>query len=105
EPFFTTKQVGKGTGLGLATCRAITEEADGTIDVQSELGEGTTFTVELPLWTGPRLSPVLSTKNTAPAGCGECVLVVEDEPALIRVSKRVLEGAGYRVELAADGNG
>ena len=104
EPFFTTKQVGKGTGLGLATCFAIVEDAKGSIRVNSARGEGTTFTVDLPLCSGLSTSSAPSTHDFAQAGRGECVLVVEDEPALRRVNKRVLERAGYRVHVASDGN-
>src|SRR5690606_5531547 len=68
EPYCTAQQVGHGRGLGLATCGAITEEADGTIAVQSTLGEGTKFTVDLPLWTGRRVSQELSLEDAAPAG-------------------------------------
>jgi CheY-like chemotaxis protein len=105
EPFFTTKDVGSGTGLGLATVHSLIEQAGGTIDVQSEPGLGTSFTVLLPLAAAPdgdieqgryHAKPSSSLRDTT-------VLVVEDEPALRHLVTRILEEAGYRVLSAASG--
>ncbi len=103
EPFFTTKEKGKGTGLGLATCFAIVSDAGGTIHVKSSPGQGSTFTVELPLCSEEADSAATDSTRVSRDGRGETVLVAEDDPALRRVAARVLGSAGYTVHVAADG--
>ncbi|MFI5306848.1 MAG: response regulator [Polyangiales bacterium] len=103
EPFFTTKQPGKGTGLGLATCFGIVQDADGAIRVDSAEGKGTTFTIELPL-SAERVEEATVDRSSVREGRGEQILVVEDDQALRRSAVRVLQGAGYRVHAAADGD-
>ena len=101
EPFFTSKAVGKGTGLGLATVYGIVQQNDGFIDVTSALGQGTTFTIHLPRHLGAD-EPAPSPDGRPPAKRGrETILVVEDEAAILRLTKRMLEGLGYTV-LAAN---
>jgi PAS domain S-box-containing protein len=106
EPFFTTKPMGKGTGFGLATCHAIARRAGGDIQVLSEAGRGSIFTIRL-----PRAAP--SEKPGAPAPrpldaltlCGsESILVAEDEPAVRTAAVRTLEKHGYRVLQAQNGD-
>ena len=104
EPFFTTKPAGEGTGLGLSLCRNIIGEHGGTITVESRLGQGTTFVIELPVSTrtssavegdnGSRLTPVAAKR----------LLVVDDEPDIAGVLSEILRDAGHRVDVAADGN-
>jgi signal transduction histidine kinase len=99
EPFFTTKGGTKGTGLGLATCYGIVLQAGGAIFVETELDRGTTFAVHLPRsrrseGAGPA---TVTPKRPSDAGHGETLLVVEDESNVLRVTKRILEQAGYRV--------
>jgi CheY-like chemotaxis protein len=103
EPFYTTKPVGQGTGLGLATVYGIIAASGGSINVYSEPGIGTTFRVYFPL-AGVAIGtePPHPEAATAPRGHGQTVLVVEDEPALCRSITRILSSAGYRV-LAAGG--
>ena len=101
EPFFTTKAVGQGTGLGLAMVYGAIKQNDGFIEVDSAVGKGTTFRLYLPRHQGA-LSP-REVKEPARAAQGkETILVVEDEPAILRLTATVLEGQGYRV-LSANG--
>ncbi|WP_344172838.1 hybrid sensor histidine kinase/response regulator [Pilimelia columellifera] len=107
EPFFTTKQ-GHGTGLGLATVYAIVSGAGGTIEVTSAPGQGTTFTIRLPLVDPPAEEAVESPDGSAAAGqaeaaAGRTVLLVEDEDQVRRLVQRILRRQGYRVLAAASG--
>ncbi|MCE5265682.1 MAG: PAS domain S-box protein [Deltaproteobacteria bacterium] len=97
EPFFTTKEVGKGTGLGLATVYGIVKQNNGFVDVESEPGRGTTFRIYLPRHIGQSELIGLEGVTKAVTAGRETVLVVEDEPALLELSKSVLERQGYRV--------
>lgn len=100
EPFFTTKEKGKGTGLGLATCYGIIKQNNGHIQVQSEVGQGTTFKVYFPQTTEAPVS--LHTKQTQPMRGGvETILLVEDEPSVRELTSHVLRQLGYTV-LEAD---
>ncbi|MBX3130819.1 MAG: transporter substrate-binding domain-containing protein [Polyangiaceae bacterium] len=102
EPFFTTKAQGKGTGLGLATIQGIVEQSGGQVEVRSELGRGTTFTVSLPCADA---TPVVSTKakRAAPLAGTEAVLVVEDDDLVRAATQRHLTAAGYTVVTASSG--
>jgi two-component system cell cycle sensor histidine kinase/response regulator CckA len=102
EPFFTTKDPSKGTGLGLSTVYGIVRQHEGTVHVASAPGEGTTFTVCLPVSDG---ASVAAGSDLAPVvdGGHETILVVEDEEAVRRVVTKTLESAGYTVLTACDG--
>jgi PAS domain S-box-containing protein len=104
EPFFTTKEVGKGTGLGLATVYGIVKQSGGHISVYTEPGHGSSFKVYLPRLATPPESPSLPTSASRPAATGgsETVLIVEDDQAVLALSRRALEGQGYTVLAAAD---
>jgi signal transduction histidine kinase/CheY-like chemotaxis protein len=102
EPFYTTKLDGTGTGLGLATVYGIVTQAEGQIEVHSELGAGTTFTITLPV-TDLAATPAEEPVPYARTPAGETVLVVEDEPALREVTRRIFARNGYRVITAGDG--
>jgi CheY-like chemotaxis protein len=97
EPFFTTKGVGKGTGLGLATVYGIVKQNDGFIQVKSELGTGTTFTVFLPRHVGQASQTATDTSSSPVARGRETILLVEDEPAILNMTTRLLERHGYDV--------
>jgi two-component system cell cycle sensor histidine kinase/response regulator CckA len=95
EPFFTTKGVGEGTGLGLATVYGIVNQNNGFINVYSEPGQGTTFKIYLPRHEGGAASAqALEGADEPPRGT-ETVLVVEDEAAILELSKVMLENLGY----------
>jgi PAS domain S-box-containing protein len=101
EPFFTTKGVGEGTGLGLATVYGAVKQNNGFINVYSEPGLGSTFTIYLPRYAGKSLPA--ETPSVAPAvNCGrETILLVEDEAAILHISTMILNRLGYTV-LAAN---
>jgi CheY-like chemotaxis protein/nitrogen-specific signal transduction histidine kinase len=102
EPFYTTKGVGAGTGLGLATVYGIVTEAEGTIAIKSELGVGTTFTIMLPV-TAEATASIHEPAPYERVPKGETVLVVEDEEALREVTERIFARNGYHVLTAASG--
>jgi CheY-like chemotaxis protein len=102
EPFFTTKEAGKGTGLGLATVYGIVSQSGGYIAVDSTIGQGTTFTVFLPRVFEAVQVP-RNKRVQQPIGAGETVLLAEDEDAVRQLATSILEGTGYRVLKAANG--
>ncbi|MDP3481571.1 MAG: transporter substrate-binding domain-containing protein [Desulfoprunum sp.] len=97
EPFYTTKEVGKGTGLGLATVYGIVQQNKGFIKVDSEPGQGTSFKVYLPRYSEPVVN-FMQQDVTEPLSFGAgTVLLVEDEPAILEMATQMLEKIGYRV--------
>jgi two-component system cell cycle sensor histidine kinase/response regulator CckA len=102
EPFYTTKPIGKGTGLGLATVYGIVKQFSGYVWAYSEVGHGTTFKVYLPLAseTGEAEAAPFSRVQAA----GETILLVEDEPAVRHMTSRALQEFGYGVVEAAGGH-
>jgi PAS domain S-box-containing protein len=94
EPFFTTKEVGKGTGLGLSIVYGIVTEALGALDVTSEPGRGSRFTIYLPRVDSPVIPEQAGAAPVA-RGRGERVLVVDDEEALVALASEVLKHLGY----------
>jgi PAS domain S-box-containing protein len=101
EPFFTTKGVGKGSGLGLATVYGIVKQNNGFIQVRSEPGQGTTFSVFLPAHQGKAAQRDSENLPIKISRGHETVLLVEDEPALLDLGKITLESLGYRVLVAS----
>jgi two-component system cell cycle sensor histidine kinase/response regulator CckA len=106
EPFFSTKEVGSGTGLGLSTVYGIVKQTGGFVFVESTVGKGTTFTIYLPRWKGER------GKAAAEGGADErkrdltgagTILLVEDEDAVRLFSARALRNKGYKVVEAKSG--
>lgn len=102
EPFFTTKAPGKGTGLGLATVFGIIQQHKGWVDVKSEVGSGTTFSVYIPLLLHPLPAPVTA-KTSLMMGGHETILLVEDDQVLCSAIKNSLIKLGYTVYTAHDG--
>ena len=95
DPFFSTKEAGTGTGLGLSLVHGIVTELGGAIEVESTPGKGTAFTVYLPR-TGDAADADESEEAALPRGDGQCVLVVDDEEPLVQLATRTLEDLGYR---------
>jgi len=106
EPFYTTKPVGQGTGLGLAMCYGIIRQHHGVIWIESSLGRGTTVFILLPRYSGPlpvQQGPVAALVPTPARNGTETVLLVEDEPQVRAVAARALRNAGYCVFEATNG--
>jgi PAS domain S-box-containing protein len=103
EPFFTTKESGKGTGLGLATVYGIVRQSAGYVEVESTIGEGTTFSVYLPKTVMPGDARALPASMGVRRGRMVTILVVDDDVAVRGVVRRILEGGSYRVVEAENG--
>ncbi len=97
EPFFTTKAEGKGTGLGLATVYGIVKQNGGFIDVSSEVGTGSTFSIYLPRCSDAPNNERLEMPTRREAKAGETIMVVEDEPAILKQVTQILKSRGYAV--------
>ena len=102
EPYFTTKEQGKGAGLGLAIVHGLVKDSGGSISVASAIGQGTTFRIFFPRVLGkeeeeaPQQIPVPSEKGS------ERIFVIDDEQAIVAMEKIALERLGYQVQLFAD---
>lgn len=101
DPFFTTKEVGKGTGLGLSIVDGIIRQHQGSIDVYSEIGIGTSFKIFIPLGDGG--DEIVVADQSCPPGGNETILLVEDEDDVRQIARNILEKAGYRVIEASNG--
>ena len=99
DPYFTTKPIGEGTGLGLSTIHGIAKDHGGMVKVYSEVGIGSTFQVFLPVATSEAILPV--EPATGLPGGSECILLVDDEKALLDIGRDFLQRLGYRVETRA----
>jgi signal transduction histidine kinase/CheY-like chemotaxis protein len=102
EAFFTTKGSSRGTGMGLATVRAIVRNHGGAINVDSEDGAGATFHVTLPVSSANAVAPIAHEGRTFPHQLSANILVVEDEPFVRQVLHQMLSGLGYTVVCAMD---
>jgi CheY-like chemotaxis protein len=105
DPFFTTKPLGAGTGLGLSMVYGFARQSGGQVRISSEVGHGTTICLYLPRYVGNRAEDQDSTHSGSdvPAGAGETVLVIDDEPVLRMLVVDVLEELGYAALEASDG--
>lgn len=103
EPFFTTKEIGRGTGLGLSTVRGIVARHHGFSTVDSVLGQGTKFTLYFPAEQTEDTPMPVSLDASVPRGAGESVLVIEDEPEVRMLVEAVLRQHGYQVATAENG--
>ena len=105
EPFYTTKEVGRGSGLGLSQVYGFVSQSGGQIDIDSQPGEGATFTLRLPITEErPGREEHAEPLEMMPSG-SERVLIVEDDPAVLSVCLDMLEGLGYRCDVAIDAPG
>ncbi len=104
EPFYTTKPIGQGTGLGLSMIYGFARQSNGQVRIYSEVGEGTTICVYLPRYMGEALLPEEEEALAAAASAsGETILVVDDEASIRHLIDEVLDEIGYTVIGAADG--
>jgi two-component system, cell cycle sensor histidine kinase and response regulator CckA len=103
EPFFTTKEKGKGTGLGLSLVYGVVKQSGGYINVHSEPGRGTTFTIHFPA-VDAAIDPHDRPKEVRSLKGTETILVVEDQDGLLSLTRSLLERGGYRVLVARDGD-
>jgi len=103
EPFFTTKDTGKGTGLGLAMCCGAIQSHQGFMDVQSDLGRGTKFSIYLPVQEEQNPSSKPREASSPQHGQGALILIVDDDESLRQSNAEVLETLGYKTLQASNG--
>ncbi|MFZ0266119.1 PAS domain-containing protein [Caulobacter sp.] len=103
DPFYTTKPLGEGTGLGLSMIYGFVQQSRGHVVIDSEEGRGTTIRLFLPRHAGVLEDVIVSDETSAPTGTGETVLVIEDDPSVRLLVMQVLDELGYQAIETADG--
>jgi PAS domain S-box-containing protein len=104
DPFYTTKPIGQGTGLGLSMIHGFTRQSGGTVRIESKMGRGTTMRLYFPRYYGVLEEPQVAPDVTpVPAAAGETVLIIDDEETVRMLAAETLAAAGYRVLQAAQG--
>ena len=96
DPFFTTKDVGQGSGLGLSMVYGFVSQSGGTMRIESREGQGTTVQIFLPRAVTDTSPPAVKQRDGEPLGAGEQILVVEDDEAVRELTLKVLKRLGYR---------
>jgi PAS domain S-box-containing protein len=104
DPFFTTKEIGKGTGLGMPMVYGLVKQHNRNIDLESEVGRGTTVRLYFPAVGAPHADPTDRPDESAGLGGQERILIVDDEEGIRRAAARILTHHGYSVEEAQDGD-
>ncbi|MGX9726014.1 MAG: hybrid sensor histidine kinase/response regulator [Candidatus Electronema sp. VV] len=102
DPYFTTKEQGAGTGLGLAVTHGVVEDCQGFIEVESELGQGAVFRVYLPVLPEEEKEQAEAEAEISLPGGAEHILLVDDEPSIVHISDAILSTLGYRVTAEMD---
>ena len=97
EPFFTTKEVGRGSGLGLSQVYGFVQQSEGNVRISSEAAVGSRFEILLPVSGEPIEAPAQKPCSEDMVGGDECILVAEDDPAVLKLTVDLLEGLGYVV--------
>ena len=103
DPYFTTKGLSEGTGLGLAVVHGIVTSHGGCVRVHSELGRGTKFHVYLPVYTAKTQIKILEHRETSPEGGCETLLFVDDDVNILEIARKSLSRYGYTVHVFTNG--
>ncbi|MBT3791624.1 MAG: PAS domain S-box protein [Rhodospirillales bacterium] len=104
DPFFTTKEIGKGSGLGLSMVYGFVNQSGGHVNIDSEIGKGTTIKLYLPRCYPPEQPVTAPDKIDLPVANGETILVVEDDDDIRAIAATLLESLNYKILMAPDGN-